>query len=67
LMAAFGRPETASPLRLDIRTESGSYCDLHQLYASQSYLSFRKLADAIYARRNWRDRFRSLFKSGAGR
>ena len=67
LMAAFGRPETASPLRLDIRTESGSYCNLHQVYASQSYLSFRKLADAIYARRNWRDRFRSLFKSGAGR
>jgi len=67
LMAAFGRPETASPLRLDINTESGSYCDLHQIYASQPYLSFRKLADAIYARRNWRDRFRSLFKSGARR
>jgi hypothetical protein len=62
LLSALGRPETQSPLQLDQTWNPKSYCSLPELYASESYLRYRKSADAIYARRNRRDRFRSFFK-----
>ena len=62
LVAALGRSEKDSPLQLDQNCNSDSYCSLPELYASESYARYRKLADAIYARRNRRDRFKSFFK-----
>ena len=62
LIAALGRNEQKSPLRLDQTADSDSYCSLPELSASDAYARFQKLADAIYARRNRRDRFKSFFK-----
>lgn len=62
LAKALGRDENQSPLRLDANRNSDSYCSLPELYRSDSYARFRKEADAIYARRNRRDRFKSFFK-----
>ncbi|HVI82564.1 MAG TPA: hypothetical protein VM717_07445 [Chthoniobacterales bacterium] len=67
LITELGRRETKSPLELDQRRNSDSYCSLPNFYKSESYTRYRKLADAIYARRNRRDLFRSLFRRlGAG-
>ncbi|HEY6070656.1 MAG TPA: hypothetical protein VIU85_04705, partial [Chthoniobacterales bacterium] len=60
LSNALGRNDSA--LRLDQTWNPKSYCSLPELYASEAYQRYRNLADAIYARRNRRDRFRSLFK-----
>jgi hypothetical protein len=62
LMAALGRNDNPTLLRLDVSSDSNSYCDLKTFYASESYARYRELADAIYTRRNRRHRFRSLFK-----
>ena len=63
LMAELGRHDNASPLQLDVSTDSDSYCDLRELYVSESYARYRKLADTIYARRRRRNSLRRLFKS----
>jgi hypothetical protein len=63
LMTELGRDDNASPLQLDVSSNSDSYCDLRELHASESYARYRKLADTIYARRRRRNRLRSLFKS----
>jgi hypothetical protein len=60
--AALGRSESNSPLQLDQRADSKAYCSLPELYASEQYARFREIADAIYARRNRRDRFKSFFQ-----
>jgi hypothetical protein len=65
LIAAVGRSENNSPLQLDQRADSEAYCPLPELSASESYARFRKIAEAIYARRNRRDRFKSFFKRSA--
>ena len=62
LLAALGRDETQSPLQLDQTWNPNSYCSLPEFCTSDPYVNYRKLADAIYARRNRRDRFRSFFK-----
>jgi hypothetical protein len=62
LIAALGRSEDQSPLQLDRSCNSDSYCSLANLYPSDAYARFRKLADAIYSRRNRVERFKSLFK-----
>ena len=62
LLSALGRSETQSPLQLDQSWNQNSYCSLPEFYASESYVRYRKLADAIYVRRNRRDRFKSFFK-----
>ena len=62
LIAALGRSEKDSPLQLDQNSNSGAYCSLPELHASEPYARFRKLANAIYARRNRRDRFKAFFK-----
>jgi hypothetical protein len=62
LLTALGRNDNSTPLRLDARPNTGSYCDLRQFCVSESYTHYRELADAIYTRRNRRHRFRSFFK-----
>jgi len=62
LMTALGRNTNSTLLRLDVSSDSDSYCDLKEFYASESYARYRDLADAIYTRRNRRDRFKTLFK-----
>lgn len=62
LMAALGRNNNPTLLRLDVSSASDSYCDLKEFYASESYARYRELTDAIYSRRNRRHRFRSFFK-----
>ena len=62
LIAALGRTETPPPLQLDKTRNSNSYASLPELYASSAYMSYRKSADAIYARGKRRDLLRSLFK-----
>ena len=62
LLAALGRSNDSKLLRPDVSVDSELYCDLDALYASEPYIRYRKLADAIYARRNRRDRFKSFFK-----
>ncbi len=57
LISALGRENDPPPLQIDTSTDSGSYCDLHQLRASESYAQFRKLAEAIYSRRKRRSWF----------
>jgi hypothetical protein len=61
LLAAVDRAGSTL-LELDRNTSSDAYCNLDEFYRSARYAEFRKLADTIYARRNQRDRFRSLFK-----
>jgi hypothetical protein len=61
LLSAIGR-DGSTLLELDANTSSDLYCNLLKFYDSADYVDFRKRADAIYARRNRRDRFRSLFK-----
>ena len=61
LMTALGRNNSAL-LRLDVSSDSNSYCDLKEFYASESYARYRELADAIYTRRNRRHRLKALFK-----
>lgn len=63
LTSALGRTANASLLQLDATTDSDSYCDLRQLYASESYARYRKLADTIYTRRRRRERFAAFFKA----
>jgi hypothetical protein len=60
LIAALGRSDTA--LRLNQAWNQETHCSLSELYASESYGRYRKIADAVYARRNRRDRIRSFFK-----
>src|ERR1700736_2223876 len=62
LLIALGRNKSPTLLRLDLRSETDSYCDPKEFFASESYARYRELADAIYTRRNRRDRFRSFFK-----
>ena len=62
LMSSLGRSETKSPLQLDQSWNPNSYCPLPEFNISEPYVNYRKLADSIYARRNRRDRFISLFK-----
>lgn len=62
LIAALGRSETPSPLQLDQTINASSYVSLPELYASTAYLDYRASADALYARMQRRDRFKSLFK-----
>jgi hypothetical protein len=62
LMTALGRNDNPTLLRLDVSSDSNSYCDLKEFYASESYAGYRELADAIYTRRNRRHRFKALFK-----
>src|SRR5437764_10994084 len=57
LLAALGRSNDSTLLRLDLSADSELYCDLKKLHVSEPYVRFRKLADTIYARRNRRDRF----------
>lgn len=60
LSNALGRSDSA--LNLDQTWNPKWYCSLSELYASDAYQRYRNLAEAIYARRNRRDRFRSIFK-----
>lgn len=62
LLAALGRSDNSTLLRLDVSSDSDSYCDLAKLCASAEYARYREVAESIYARRNRRHRFRSLFK-----
>ena len=62
LLTALGRDRDSALLRLDLSADSDSYCDLTKFRASESYVRYRELADAIYTRRNRRHRFRSFFK-----
>jgi hypothetical protein len=62
LLIALGRNKDSTLVRLDTTSDTDSYCDLRELYASESYARYRELADAIYTRRNRRHRFRSFFK-----
>jgi len=52
LLTALGRNDNSTPLRLDARSDTDSYCDLKQFCASESYAHYRELTDAIYTRRN---------------
>jgi hypothetical protein len=61
LLIALGRNKDSTLVRLDTASDTDSYCDLRELYASGSYARYRELADAIYTRRNRRHRFRSFF------
>jgi hypothetical protein len=61
LMTALGRNNSAL-LRLDVSSDSNSYCDLKEFYTSESYARYREVADAIYTRRNRRHRLKALFK-----
>jgi len=62
LMTALGRNNSPTLLRLDVSSDSDSYCDLKEFYASESYARYRELADAIYTRHSRRHRFKALFK-----
>jgi len=62
LMTALGRNNNPTLIRLDVSSDSDSYWDLKEIYASESYARYRELADAIYTRRNRRHRFKALFK-----
>ena len=62
LLAAVGRDNSPTLLQLDVRSDTDSYCDLKKFYTSDSYARYRELTDAIYTRRNRRDRFRSFFR-----
>jgi hypothetical protein len=62
LLIALGRNKDSTLVRLDTTSDTDSYCDLRELYASESYARYRELADAIYTRRNRRHRFSSFFK-----
>jgi hypothetical protein len=62
LMTALGRNNNPTLLRLDASSDSDSYCELREIYASESYARYRELADAIYTRRNRRHRFKAFFK-----
>ncbi|MEY2556455.1 MAG: hypothetical protein QOF93_1599 [Verrucomicrobiota bacterium] len=62
LLTALGRNNNPTLLRLDVRSDTNSYCDLKEFYAAESYARYRELTDAIYTRRNRRQRFRSFFK-----
>jgi hypothetical protein len=62
LLIALGRNKSPALFQLDAGSDSDSYCDLKEFYASASYARYRELADAIYTRRNRRHRFRSFFK-----
>jgi hypothetical protein len=62
LLTALGRNNNSALLRLDGRPASDSYCNLKEFYASEPYTRYRELADAIYTRRNRRQRFKSFFK-----
>ena len=57
LVAALGRDSDPPPLQIDVNSDSDSYCDLRQLYSSESYAGYRKLADSIYSRRKGRSWF----------
>ena len=57
LVDALGRENNPPPLQIDSTTDPDSYCNLGQLYKSESYADYRKLADAIYSRRNRRGWF----------
>lgn len=57
LTVALGREGDPPPLHMDANSKSDSYCDLQQLYASGSYVQYRKRADAIYSRRKRRSWF----------
>ncbi len=61
LLIALRRNKDSTLVRLDTASDTDSYCDLRELYASESYARYRELADAIYTRRNRRHRFRSFF------
>lgn len=61
LLAVLGRAEANSQLQLDDTANPTSYCSLPDFYASDDYQRYRKVADAIYARRNRRDRIKSFF------
>lgn len=62
LMAALGRSNNQTPLRLDVSSDSDSYCYLKEFYDSKPYARYRELADAIYTRRNRGHRLKALFK-----
>ena len=62
LIQTLDRDENQSPLQLDANRNSSSYCSLAEFCVSEPYAGFQKRADAIYARRNRRDRLKSLFK-----
>jgi hypothetical protein len=62
LLIALGRNKSPALLQLDAGSDLNSYCDLREFYTSESYARYRELTDAIYTRRNRRDRFRSFFK-----
>ena len=62
LMTALGRNNNSTLLRLDVNSDSDSYCDLKEFYASESYARYRDVADTICTGRNRRDRFKALFK-----
>jgi len=62
LMTALGRNDNSTLLRLDVNSDSDSYCDLKEFYASESYARYRDVADTICTGRNRRDRFKALFK-----
>jgi len=61
VLAALGR-NSSTLFRLDVRSDTDSYCDLKEFYASEAYARYRELTEAIYTRRNRRHRFRSFFK-----
>jgi len=61
LLAALGRDDSTL-LQLDANTNPDTYCNLEEFYPSARYVEFRKLANAVYARRSRRDRLRSFFK-----
>jgi hypothetical protein len=62
LLTALGRSNDSTLLQLDSSSNTDSYSDLQQIYASESYARYRGLADAIYTRRNRRHRLRSFFQ-----
>ncbi|HST29845.1 MAG TPA: hypothetical protein VLK27_03280 [Chthoniobacterales bacterium] len=57
LIVELARERNPPPLQIDTNTQSDAYCNLRQLYASESYVQYRKLADAIYSRRKRRSWF----------
>jgi hypothetical protein len=52
-----------SPLKIDRASGSDLYCDLGQLYKSDSYRQYRDIVESIYLRRNRRRRW-NLFARG---
>jgi hypothetical protein len=62
LLAELGRVGS-NLLQLDAQRDSETYRNLEEFYAAAPYGEFRNLANAVYARRSRRDRFRSFFKS----